>query len=139
MIEAARPVSRKGKSLPDLWKAAFTGLALGFFLAFLLGSSVWLEMRASLGRLLPLSAGASLLLSLGRGVRFRFRTVLVLQLAGALTFLLLYGFDMSALRHIPASLVREGFGLTSLPLSATNALLGLALISGNAAWLSRRS
>jgi hypothetical protein len=117
-------------------KAALTGLAAGFCLAFVLGHDVWLEMRVTVGYALPASMAAFLLFAVVRKESMALAAFLGLQVLGAILLVSDYGFGLSALLTIPACLMREGFHLFAVPLTGIDLMLALVLGVADVVWIS---
>lgn len=118
-----------------LLKAGLFGFVLGYLLAFLLGRSVWLEMRFNTGLVIPGAAAGSMFFSLLKKIKIRYPVFLLLQIISILVFFLLYPFEISTLTIIPGCLFREGCRLTSLGLPWINMILAFLLLAGNVIWI----
>jgi hypothetical protein len=120
-------------ALTGLVRGALFGFILGLLLSFLAGSWVWLEMRVNVGLLMPGMMLACLAAAAVWENLFPYRFFALLQLLSIAVFIALYGFDLVALRVIPASFFREGFQTpAAMSLDATNVALGVILTAGNA-------
>ena len=117
--------------------AALTGLVAGYCLAFLLGRSVWLEMRVNIGHALPVSTASFLLVFGNRKRLMRLAPFLLLQLLAAILLFSTYGLGWPTVLTVPASLFREGFHLNFLPLSKIDLFLFSFLGAVNVAWIYR--
>ena len=115
----------------------YAGALAGLFLSLVLSRFVWLEMRVKTGLLIPVCA-------LGPAV-FRGRAGRLLPGAGLWAILAVQGvlillilaagdFDPASLAVLPAALVRDGLGLSGVPLATLDWWLLGAVVLGNAAW-----
>lgn len=118
----------------NLLKGALTGFVLGWFLALLLGCSVWLEMRVTLGRIMPVSMAFLMLISLRKGAAFRFLPFLLFEALALAALFAIHGFDRATLLIVPGCLVREGFAISFFSLPSINLLLASVLLIGNLVW-----
>jgi hypothetical protein len=114
---------------------ALAGLLTGFILALLADRSVWVEMRINSGLLLPISTGMAAIAGIISGRRMPAVIILGLETLLMLVLLLDYGFAISALLIIPASIFREGFFLGNSTLGAVNDILVGLLVMGNGLFL----
>jgi hypothetical protein len=124
-------VRRAGQYL----KAALTGLVAGYCLAFVLGRSVWLDMRVTIGHALPISLASFVLVLNVRKRPVRLIPFLLLELLAVSVLFATYGFSSSTMLIVPASLFREGFHLNSLSLLKIDVFLLCLLGAANAAWI----
>jgi hypothetical protein len=115
----------------------YAGALAGLFLSLVLSRFVWLEMRVKTGLLIPACALALAVFG-GRGARGRpwpgGRSVLAAQAVLAFLFLAAGGLDPDSLAVLPAALVRDGLGLSGIPLAVLNRWLLGAVALGSAAW-----
>ncbi len=92
-----------------LCQGLLIGLVSGYFLAFLLGQSIWLEMRLNIGWALPFMTTSGAVFFAWRKISLAYGWFFTLQ---TVTFALLfgfYGFATGPLLIVPACLLREGF------------------------------
>ncbi len=107
------------------------GLIVGCSLALVLSRSVWLEMRFTVGHVLPFSIVFCIIVC-KRGWRpLRLALLPFLELLALSLLLMLYGVSSSTMLVIPAALFRDGFHLNALSLNTINYLLLLILGAGN--------
>jgi hypothetical protein len=121
--------------LTNLLKAGLFGVVLGYFLALLLGRSVWLEMRFNIGLMIPVCTLACILFSVWKRITIRYSFFLFLELLTVVTFLFVYRFEMDAFLVIPGCLLREGCRLNFVGLGFINIFLGIILFAGNFIWI----
>ncbi len=113
------------------FSAGFMGLMAGYSLALVLSRSVWLEMRFTIGHVLPFFVVVFMIVC-GRSSRPLRRALLPsLELLALFLLVTLYGVSSSTILVIPAALLRDGFHLNALSLSTINYLLLLILGAGN--------
>ena len=123
----------------NILKGGLAGMLLGFILALLSASWVWIEMRINVGLMIPSMTLVCMAVAAWRGSIFDMGTFLIFQLILLITFLSLYGFDYVALRVVPASLFREGFRAADMSLYVANIILVAILGSGNIIMFGRAS
>ncbi len=116
-------------------KAAAMGLVVGFILAFLLGSSVWLEMQVNVGHVIPVFMALSVIYAVWKRQSVRLVPFLLLEALALLVLLTLYGFSFPVLLIVPAALFRDGFHLASASLQGIDLFLLCSLGAVNAAWI----
>lgn len=127
---------KPGMGLPCRFlKAAFTGLVAGFLFAFILGRSVWLEMRLNIGHVIPVSVSLAVLIFILRRRPITLFSFLFLELFAVLLVFSLYGFDFSTIIIVPAALFRDGFHLSSLSLRGISIFLLCLLGAANVVWI----
>lgn len=107
-------------------------MTLGFLLALLSASWVWLEMRINTGLMIPSATFVCLAMAAWKGNIFNYRNFLFSQILLMIAFVLIYGFDSVALRVVPACLFREGFPITFMSIDTANVVLVAILSGGNA-------
>lgn len=115
----------------NMLKGSLAGMLLGFILALLSASWVWIEMRINVGLMIPSMTLICMAVAAWKGSIFSAGTFLIFQLILLIIFLLLYGFDYVALSVVPASLFREGFRAADMSLHVTNIILVAILGGGN--------
>lgn len=113
------------------FNAGFMGLMAGYSLALALSRSVWLEMRFTVGHILPLSIVVFVVLCKYRKRPLRLAFLPSTEVLALFLPLMLYGVTSSTVLVIPAALFRDGFHLSALSLSTVNYLLLLILGAGN--------
>jgi hypothetical protein len=135
--DSAHEAERNREAAPvSILKGLVAGAVMGLFLGILLSSSVWLEMRVRLGRLIPLSMICISLVSLKWPLFNRLRVLLALEVLVLVALFAIHGFRDGALFVVPAALFREGFGLNFLSLGMCNLIWGLSLVGVNSAWVA---
>jgi hypothetical protein len=116
-------------------KAAFTGLVIGFVFSFLLGRSVWLEMRVNIGHAIPVFLAISVFSFVLRRRPVRLASFLFLEALAVVLVFILYGFSFSTVLIVPAALFRDGFHLGFMSLQGINRFLLCSLGTVNVCWI----
>ncbi len=113
----------------------FTGLLLGYFVSLILSQWIWLEMRFTVGLIIPagLLAGAVCGAFIKRGSKLW--GLFIPEILLAVCLVVLYRGDLAALTVIPATLLREGIFLPEITIHAFDIILLSVLIGGNIIWL----
>lgn len=119
-----------------LLKGALIGFTLGFVLAVLAGSWVWLEMRVNVGLLIPAATFLCAVSALWKWKAFPYALFLAGQVILIITLVVLYGFAADAFCAVPAYLFREGFHGSGLTLATARALVGGIFLGGNLLWIA---
>ena len=113
------------------------GFIAGYLLAFVLGQSVWLEMRVNIGWAVPLVIVIGACIFAWRKAELKYGWFLLLQTATLAVFFSLYGFSLAPLGIVPGCLLREGFFMDSADIGMVNIFQLSILIVGNGWWLMR--
>jgi hypothetical protein len=116
-------------------KAAATGTAAGFCLAFMLSRFIWLDMRVTTGHAIPLTAAVFTVVFGAAGRPVAMLPFLLLEVLAAVIFCAAYGLSLSAATIVPAALFRDGFHLGALSLGQINAMLLCLLGAANLGWI----
>lgn len=109
----------------------FAGLMAGYSLALVLSRLVWLEMRFTVGHVLPLSILIFIVVYRPTERPPRLALLPLLEMLALFLLVTLYGVRSSTMLVIPAALFRDGFHLSALSLSTINYLLLFILCAGN--------
>lgn len=120
-----------------LWKGLLFGFIAGYLLSFLLGQSVWLEMRVNIGWALPLMTIIGVAFFAWRKMELKYGWFLLLQIVTLVVFFSFYGFFWGPLVVVPACLLREGFFVDSADIMVVNIIQLSILLAGNIWWLVR--
>ncbi|MDA8124112.1 MAG: hypothetical protein M0009_02835 [Deltaproteobacteria bacterium] len=123
------------RSFGQSLKAEALGVMIGFVAAFLLGRSVWLEMRANVGHAIPLFLAIAVFYVRWRRRPVRLAPFLFCEALAIALVLAIYGFSGSVLLIVPAALFRDGFHLGFLSLQEINLVLICSLAMVNAIWI----
>lgn len=115
----------------DALKGCLTGMTAGLLFALLSASCVWLEMRINTGLMIPVMTLVCLATAVWKGNIFNYKIFLFPQALLAITFVLIYGFDLTALRVVPACLFREGFQMADMSLDVVNIIMVSAFLVGD--------
>ncbi len=116
-------------------KAAATGMVVGFICAFLLGSSVWLEMRVNVGHAIPAFMAISVFYAVLKRRTVKLAYFLLLEALALFIALTVYGFSFPVLLIVPAALFRDGFHLASVSLQGIDLFLLCSLGAVNVGWI----
>lgn len=127
-------IKRSGLSV-RLFKGLMFGLIAGYLLAFLLGQSVWLEMRVNVGWAIPAMTLIGMALFSWWKNEPSYGWFLLLQVTTLAAFFWIYSFSLAALPVVPACLFREGYSLGTADIGMMNVIISSALLAGNGGWL----
>lgn len=117
-----------------VFRYGFTGFLAGLLLAIILSQWVWLEMRVSLGLIVPVGIVIGAVTGAFARSSNGLWGLLVPETAVAGLLVFLYRGDLAALTVIPAALLREGIFWPQLSLRAVNIVLVFLLAAGNLVW-----
>jgi hypothetical protein len=108
----------------------YNSLIWGLIVAILAFQSVWLEMRMNIGIFVPIVAIIAIIVlaMMKKGQLLTFKFSLVNLLVGLIVSVFTLGFRR--IMVVPASIVREGLGITQVSFSNMNIILMIILIGG---------
>jgi len=115
----------------EYFKSFFAGFIAGNILAMILNQWIYLEMRVNVNLVIPLSAISGIAVYHFSRIKFKLKIIFALELIFGLLVCLLYNFSIESYSIIPASILREGFLLTSLSLGEVNVIILLIFVIAN--------
>jgi len=116
-------------------KALMAGLVVGHSLAFILGRSVWLEMRVNIGHAIPVAVICFVLFAVRKRRSIGLGLFLFLELLAASLLLTIYGFTLSTVLTVPAAFFRDAFHLNAMSVQSIGSFLLCLMGMGNVLWV----